>query len=286
MATPDFLVVGHVTRDLLADGTSRLGGTAFYAAVTAARLGARVAVYTAGGPELDLSPLEQIARADVVCRPAAVSTTFHNRYQGGTRQQFLLDRAAPLHPQDLPAGWRAVPTVLLGPVAQEVPPAWVDAFPSSSVGACLQGWLRSWDGAGRVSFAPWGEAGAWLGRFGAAFLSVEDVAGERAWAARYAALCPLLVLTEGARGATLYERERPSPVAAFPVPEVDPTGAGDVFAAAFMLRRAEGAAPPAAGRFAAAAAALSVRGGGEAGIPERPAVERLLRESPDVVVSA
>jgi len=48
--TPDYVVVGHVTRDLDAQGGWRAGGTATYAALTAARLGVRVGVLTAAVP--------------------------------------------------------------------------------------------------------------------------------------------------------------------------------------------------------------------------------------------
>ena len=275
--TPDFLVIGHVTRDLLADSTYRLGGTALYAAVTAARLGCRVAVYTAGGPELDLAPLHQaVPDVHVVCRPAPGSTTFANRYTDGRRQQLLFDRAAPLIPDDLPPAWRAAPVVLLGPVAQEVPPAWAERFPHAVLGACLQGWLRGWDGAGRVHFASREETLHWLPCFKAAFLSIEDLGERQDLAAAYAANCPLVLLTAGPQGATLYQQGQPEPVAPFPAHEVDPTGAGDVFAAAFLVRYAEGAAPAAAARFAAAAAALSVEGPGITAIPDRGAVTALL----------
>jgi len=286
MGTPDFLVVGHVTQDVQADGTSQLGGTAFYAAVTAARLGCRVAVYTAADPALDLNPLVQAAEeVEVLRRPAAHTTVFCNRYEGGRRQQLLLGRAAVLTPEGLPADWRAVPLVLLGPVAQEVPPQWAERFSRATVGACLQGWLRAWDPAGRVRFAAWEGAERWLPRFAAALLSVEDVEGRCALAERYAAHCPALVLTEGSSGATLYRQGRPDPVAAFPVHEVDPTGAGDVFAAAFLVRCAEGAPLMAAARFAAAAAALSVQGRGGRAVPQRAAIEALLREATDVVTA-
>lgn len=287
---PDLLVLGHLTRDLLADGTSRLGGTALYAAVTAARLGYRAAIYTAASPGLDLTLLRQAADGvEVECRPAQSDTTFSNRYQGGRRRQFLFARAAELTPQGLPAPWRTAPLVLLGPVAQELAPSWAGFFPRSTVAACLQGWLRTWDRDGRVRFAPWQEAARWLPAFAAAFLSTEDVPGRRSLAEAYAAHCPLLILTEGARGATLYEHGRPQQIAAFPVPEIDPTGAGDVFAAAFLLRLAEGADLPAAARFAAATAALSVTGAGIAAIPDRAAVEALLQGrpgGPDVAAAA
>ena len=276
--TPEFLVVGHVTRDLLADGTYRMGGTALYAAVTSARLGYRPAVYTAAGPEMDLAPLYQATGGvDVVCRPVAATTTFHNRYRDGRREQFLLARAAPLAPDNLPPDWRTIPRVLLGPVAQEVLPAWQERFPAATRGACLQGWLRAWDGDGRVRFLPWSEADQWLPHVTAAFLSVEDLADRSDLAEEYARYCPLLLLTAGPRGATLFQEGRPQAVAAFPAHEVDPTGAGDVFATAFLLRYSEGAAPAVAARFAAAAAALSVQGPGVTGIPSRPAVEALLR---------
>jgi len=273
---PDLLVIGHVTCDLLADGTSRLGGTALYAAVTAARLGYRAAVYTAAGPELDLSPLRAVAGVEVVCRPAPSTTVFANRYSAGRRRQFLLGRAAEITPEDLPPAWQATRLVLLGAVAQEVAPSWAGLFPRATVAACLQGWLRAWDDAGRVSFSPWKEAKCWLPAFASAFLSLEDVGGRRARALAFARHCPLLILTEGAQGATLYEQGRPRQVLPFRAQEVDPTGAGDVFAAAFLLRLAEGESPSAAARFAAAAAALSVQGPGIESIPDRAAVEALL----------
>lgn len=277
-SVPGFLVVGHLTRDLLADNTYRMGGTALYAAATAARLGYRPAVYTAAGPDLDLAPLYQAADGvEVVCRPASATTTFSNRYDGGRRRQALLSRAASLSPDGLPTAWQRIPRVLLGPVAQEVLPAWQDCFPGAIRGACLQGWLRGWDRAGRVRFRDWDDAHHWLPRLAVAFLSVEDLNHRLGLAARYAAACPLLLLTAGAQGATLFQGGRPQAVAAFPALEVDPTGAGDVFATAFLLRYSEGAEPAAAARFAAAAAALSVQGPGVAAIPDRPAVEALLQ---------
>ena len=45
---PAYLVIGHITDDLQADGSILPGSTALYAAVTALRLGLRVAVATAG----------------------------------------------------------------------------------------------------------------------------------------------------------------------------------------------------------------------------------------------
>jgi sugar/nucleoside kinase (ribokinase family) len=56
--------------------------------------------------------------------------------------------------------------------------------------------------------------------------------------------------------------------------EVDPTGAGDVFAAAFLVALRERRPVPLASRFATAAASLSVEGPGLTAIASRAAVER------------
>ena len=47
MQTPDYLLIGHMTRDLLPDGGCAPGGTALYAALTAHRVGRRVGVVSA-----------------------------------------------------------------------------------------------------------------------------------------------------------------------------------------------------------------------------------------------
>jgi sulfofructose kinase len=65
---------------------------------------------------------------------------------------------------------------------------------------------------------------------------------------------------------------------AFKVHVVDTTGCGDVFHGAYALALAEGRTVPDAARFATAAAALKAeRGDGWDGMPDRPAVDALLR---------
>jgi sugar/nucleoside kinase (ribokinase family) len=60
------------------------------------------------------------------------------------------------------------------------------------------------------------------------------------------------------------------------VPEVDPTGAGDVFAAAFLIRLHETGNNFEAARFASAAAALSLGGSGISAIAGRAQIEAFL----------
>jgi len=87
-----------------------------------------------------------------------------------------------------------------------------------------------------------------------------------------------VVITLGADGCLLYDEEGARLVPGFPVSVVDPTGAGDAFAAALATRLAEGAPLEEAATFANAAGALActVRGA-QPSLPTRQQVEALLR---------
>jgi len=90
-----------------------------------------------------------------------------------------------------------------------------------------------------------------------------------------------VVMTRGARGAIVASRGRaPLEVPAFVVrPVVDTVGAGDCFAGALAVALSEGLEMPAACRFAAAAAAISVtRRGAQPSMPTRAEIEGMLGE--------
>jgi ribokinase len=86
-----------------------------------------------------------------------------------------------------------------------------------------------------------------------------------------------VVVKLGDRGALLVTPAEAHHLPAFPVTAVDTTGAGDAWNGAFAVALCEGLAPPAAARFACAAAALSVtRPGAIASLPARAEVDALL----------
>lgn len=143
---PDFLTIGHVARDLLADGSFELGGTVSFAALTTYRLGLVSAVVTCADAEwLAFVPtrLSSIGLAGHVC---SHTTTFVNRYSSdGFRTQYLRERADDLSMEDIPEAWKDAPIVLFGPLAQEFTPELVRGFPRRPgriLAATPQGWLR------------------------------------------------------------------------------------------------------------------------------------------------
>ena len=232
MSRFDYLVIGHVTRDVTPAGVTA-GGSVAYAGYTAHVLGSRTAVVTSAGPDFDVeSALPEIT---VHCVPSDQSTTFENRYDDGKRTQRLHQRAAPLKAEHVPSGWRRTPIVHLGPVANEIDEEIIHQFSNSLVGLTPQGWLRGWDEDGSVFARRWQRAREILPLAAAVVISDEDFPDDavlkefRRWAR-------LLALTHGAGGCTIYLGDESRHFPALSVPEQDLTGAGDVFAAAFFTR--------------------------------------------------
>lgn len=232
MSRFDYLVIGHLTRDLAATGVTA-GGTVAYAGYTAHVLGSRTAVVTSAGPDLDVT--SAFPEMTVHCVPAAQTTTFENRYDGAERKQRLHALAARLEAEHVPAGWRRTPIVHLGPVAGEVDEEMIHHFSNSLIGVTPQGWLRGWDEHGTVFAQRWERARELLPLAAAVVLSDEDLPDE-ALLQEYRRWARLLALTHGAGGCTVYLGDEARHFPAPSVPEQDLTGAGDVFAAAFFIR--------------------------------------------------
>jgi sugar/nucleoside kinase (ribokinase family) len=273
--TPDYLLLGHFTRDVLPDGMTAPGGTSLYASLAAQHLGRQVAVVSAPA-ELPPDLLESVA---VAFHPSPTPPTFENQYTPQGRRQILHAASQPIRVADIPAEWRAAPIVHLGPVLGETPEELAFAFPHALLGVTPQGWMRAWgpDLPGLVTYRPWQPTEELLRRIDALVLSIEDVKGDEALVAAWARQCRLVALTHGAQGATLFIAGQPHHVDAFPAIERDPTGAGDVFAAALLVRLCETGDPLDAARFAACVAAGSVEGRGASRIPSRSVVEERLR---------
>ncbi len=277
---PAYLVVGHLAQDV-APGGYTPGGTALYATVCARRLGVDTAVLTSVPPHVDLSVLEG-ARVHVV--PSDHATIFDNRYGPEGRVQYLHDRAAPLRAADVPREWHGAEILHLGPIDDEVDPAIAALFPHALRAATPQGWLRRWDDERRVWPLPHGHIIPRLPELDVVVMSEEDVAGDEGAVDAYRERVPIVVLTHGSRGATVYAGKGVLHVPAFAAREVDPTGAGDVFAAAFLLRYQREKDLLGAMRFAAAAASFVVEAPGASATPTLEQVEQRLAAQPFTTV--
>jgi sugar/nucleoside kinase (ribokinase family) len=270
----DYLVIGHITVDLTPSGPV-MGGSAAYAALTARALGLRVGVVTMRGNEIPLTALDGIP---VVAGEAEYSTTFENFYTPQGRTQHVRHVAPKIDFAIVPETWRRAKIIHLAPVAQEVDGVLPADFRPSLLGLTPQGWMRAWDEQGLVRPCAWQAAETALSNAGAVAFSVEDVGSDEELIEHYAHSGRLLAVTEGIAGSRVFWHGDSRRFRAPKVDEVDATGAGDIFAAAFFVRLLNTRDPWEAARFANQVAANSVKRPGMAGVPTYDEVQRCLME--------
>ena len=278
---PDFVAIGHVTIDITPtpthpEGQRRYGGAAAYAAMTAASMGLSAGILTSASADY---PFAEITRGvDVVNVESPNTTTFQNVYRDGNRKQILAARAGDITLSDVPDSWtsgtsgRSAPLVVICPLARELPLDAYAWFPEAgAIGLVLQGFFRHWDDYRVVSVRPEFPAPD-RGKVAVAVASQGELSPSEA--RRWNKAADVVARTQGRDGAELYSAGGMSRVPTPAADEIDPTGAGDVWAAAYLIRIHETGDIETAARFACAAASLSVTGIGLSGIPTRDEVER------------
>ena len=270
----DYLVIGHVAHDLTPNGP-RLGGTVAYSALTARALGYQVGIVTASGPE---TPLETFNHIPFVSMESPQSTTYENIYTEHGRVQYLRAQATRIDLNSVPEAWKRASIIHLGPIASEMDSVLPKDFSPSLFGLTPQGWMRQWDSEGRVSPTQWKNSEPALAQAGAVVLSREDVGGDDELLEHMAGQTRVLAVTEGAAGCVLYWHSDRRRFRAPAMNEVDATGAGDIFAAAFFIRLFSTRDPWEAARFATLIASHSVTRIGLDGIPTAQEIEESMME--------
>jgi sugar/nucleoside kinase (ribokinase family) len=133
--------------------------------------------------------------------------------------------------------------------------------------------MRQWNAEGHVSPTQWINSEPALKQAGAVVLSREDVGGDEEIIEHMAGLTKILAVTEADAGCVLYWHGDRRRFYAPKVREVDATGAGDIFAAAFFTRLLGTHDPWEAARFATQIASHSVTRAGLDGMPTPKEIE-------------
>ena len=275
----DYTTVGHVTIDVLEDGSRRAGGTALYSALQAARLGLRTLIITQGvAREIDALLEPHRDELELTVLPAPATTTLRTAGSGAERSQQLLAWAGPIEqPLELDTS-----ILHLAPVVRESPGSWRGQ--AAFVGLTAQGLARQWDRS--TGLITHGEPDAAANALAERCHGLVVNEAERAY-------CTGLIAAAGAAGALVAVTDGDAPVTVLapaaqayvvPVPTlaacVDDLGAGDVFAAAFFVALSEARSPLEAARFANAAAAVRISGAGAGAIGDRGAIDARLAAEP------
>ena len=132
--------------------------------------------------------------------------------------------------------------------------------------------MRQWDENGRVSPKAWMNPDKLLGKASAVVLSIEDVQGDEGIIADMIDRVPILIVTEANLGARLYWNGDYRHFSPPEEVEVDPTGAGDIFATSFFIRMHETRDPWESTRFATLIASRSITRVGLQSVPTQAEV--------------
>lgn len=273
----DFLTIGNITKDIVPGGYT-VGGTVTYASVAALGLGCKPGVVTRIGSDLVLPDVYQ--QIELFALPSAETLTFENIYTEDGRVQVIHAVGDAIGIEDIPKELHQnnPPIVLLGPLARELDPKVAGLFPDALLGVVPQGWIRRWDQAGHVSHTPLACDDEILRYADVLVVSTEDVGHDLKLAQCYAETVKVMVLTRGLHGCDVYYDGHITHVRPRRALEIDPTGAGDTFTAAFLIRYSETRDPIEAARFANVTASFSVEGPSYSATPTREQVESYLND--------
>jgi sugar/nucleoside kinase (ribokinase family) len=259
----DLLVVGGLTVDRFADGTSAPGGAVLHIARALVPRAVRVGIVTTAGRELEAEAglAELRALASTVDASTGQSSITFGHLETAAGRELVLERRGGQVPNPGATSARAI---LFAPVSDEIPTSLLAAGRGAARGAVLQGWLRSTAEGEPVRAHPLARLdGALVNALGGLDLvigSSEDLRGDgpdplgqlQALRARLGDRA-LLVVTDGAHGPWLDDGSGPRhlPLSA-QIEGVSTIGAGDMFAAFMLLAVAGtgGADPEGAARSA------------------------------------
>ena len=274
------------------------GGDSSNFAIAAARQGARVGYWSALGDDLHGRSLRALWQAEGVddrhvrSDPAA-STAVYFVTHGGQGHEFHFHRrgsaASRIGAADVPREAIAAARVFhLSGISLAISESACDAGHAAIDAARGAGVQVSFDTNLRLKLWPLERARAVMGevlrRCDIALPSWDDITAITGLSDADAIVdhclrqgARVVALKMGARGALVASADERHRIAPFPCRPLDATGAGDAFGGAFVARLLAGDALPDAGRYAAAAAALSTQGlGAVAPIPRAADVRAAL----------
>jgi len=254
---PGLAVLGNLSLDRVDGGPPRPGGAPLWAARALRVLGVRalIAVKCAAEDRRVLAPPLVALGLPVVWLTGEATAAFSFSY-GGDRREMVVDAVGEPWTVDDVRGLGEARWVHVGALAQS-------DFPAETLAELARERRVSLDGQGLVRPARTGplELGGSPDPDVLRHVSILKLAEEEAQAllggvdepSLRSLGVPEVVVTLGSRGSLVLADGRLSRIAAEPVGEpIDPTGAGDAFAAAYLVSRSTGHAPAAAARRATA----------------------------------
>ena len=279
-------LIGNPTRDrIVRDGRTvhALGGTVLYAGLFLARSGIPVRIVGKGDREM----LAWIKSRGIGSEHFIFSrrvATFENRYEiTGRRQQ--AQPGSDIVLSEVPRAAYRARGILVGAVLMEVDPRVITAPRSGLLMLDVQGFIRQLEDDGRVTlrFNPALEMAISrcdiLKADGHEAEAITGTNDHRESARRLYRMGPrIVIITLADKGCGIFDGHQWVRVQAPELHVADPTGAGDVFDAAFLAEYLRTGNLITAGHRGTIAASLSVAGPGTAAVPSAGQVRQAIRD--------
>lgn len=297
----DLVVVGPLSVDSIRlDGRhhEHLGGTAAYTSLTAAKLGKKVGVLATVGPGVKEEWLREL-RAHKIDLRILVRTQetlrFEHSYSGEEDIHRVEGSGSVIDFRDVPRAFRKSRCFHFGPLFNDIAYEMIDEV--AKLGGLMsldpQGYLRRKRSNGEVVLIDhWPEAARVLRSVHVLKASEEEaqaITGEEGLKQMATALHlhlgersdlgpKIVLITRGKKKSALYSHGKFSLIPSIPPDELkDPTGAGDVYAGAFIVEHMRTGDTESSAYFASAAASLVVEEVGFEGLRGRDSVMNRLQ---------
>ena len=270
---PNFISMGHLTFDVnIVDNGSPSshipGGAAAYSALTAQKHGLSAGVITSVGDDYPVQKI--LSGVDVQVTDSEHTATFANYYDAGDRTQVLMASGSRISQSAVPSDWTTPDILFVSPLLHELPTDCVNWFEPKLSCLVPSGWLRRWAHDGAISHAdmlPPFRGKKWD------VIVVSDAEIQNLPEQQLFDLGELICVTKGADGSRIWQAGEWSEIPAAEAVPVDFTGAGDIWATAFVIAISEGKSAEESGSYAAVAAAISIESIGLSGCPSRDEIE-------------
>ncbi|MHA2367448.1 MAG: PfkB family carbohydrate kinase [Candidatus Hodarchaeales archaeon] len=268
--TFDLIVVGHFSKDTIITPEARreaMGGVPAYS-LFLANWRLKLGIVSKCGPDFLMRYGEEIRKAGpILVTSGKITTEFVNKYHSdGSRTQQVYSRAEPIQMRDFPGSFFSAPAVHFGPIINEIDTNLIRKVHSAGPLVSLdpQGYCRKLDGRKIVAMS-WEKAKDILSyvhflkttekELKLVASSCRDEEEAIAWIMNQGP--NILIVTRGARGASIFTKKEKISIPIPPTSTVDPTGAGDVFVLAFLVKYLKSGDIQHSAAYAGACAALS-----------------------------
>ena len=258
--SPDFISLGLLSFDIndYGDGTylKNPGGAVAYSSKLASDHQMNPGIVTSCGKDYDIEIL--LPDTKTIIYPSENTTTFMNTYNLEERNQALLLHSNKIPQQIIPKEWKKPKIFFAGPLLHEIPKDSINWFQADFSYIVPQGWFRRWGDDGIIEIISHMANNQFNKKWDLMVLSKEESKNLSkelllSWA-------KIICITKSSDGANIFcDNGDEFNISAIKVPDVvDPTGAGDIWAAAMAIKLYSGSSIIEAGNYASAAAALSI----------------------------